>query len=117
VPPVTKTGTRMATRAYMAPEQLAGDVIDARSDQFAFCVVAWECLYGKRPFTGLTLAGLEDAMMRGELQRVTRTEVPQRARDVLERGRAISPADRYADMPALLGAVRAAAIPRTRRYL
>jgi len=117
VGPMTQTGALMGTPAYMSPEQLSGDSVDARSDQFAFCVVAWECLYGKRPFTGLTLAGLEDAMMRGELQRVTRTEVPQRVRDVLERGLAISPADRYADMPALLGAVRAAAIPRTRRYL
>ena len=114
---MTQTGMLMGTPAYMAPEQLAGDPVDARGDQFAFCVVAWECLFGKRPFTGITLAALEDAMTRGELQRPPRNEVPQRVRDVLERGLAIEPADRHADMPALLAALRAAAVPRTRRYL
>jgi len=37
------------TPAYMAPEQLAGAAIDARVDQYAFCVALWEALHGARP--------------------------------------------------------------------
>ena len=114
---MTQTGALMGTPAYMAPEQIAGDDVDARTDQFAFCVVAWEALFGKRPYAGATLAALEDAMHRGELQRPTRSAVPQRVRDVLERGLAFDPAKRHANVSALLAALRAAARPRTTKYL
>jgi predicted Ser/Thr protein kinase len=114
---MTQTGAILGTPAYMAPEQLAGDVVDARCDQFAFCVVVWEALFGKRPFAGNTLAALEDAIQRHELQRPARSDVPQRVRGVIERGFAVDPSDRYPDMPAMLAALRAAALPRTRKYL
>ena len=104
----TRTGEVMGTPAYMAPEQLAGGDVDARTDQFAFCVVAWECLFGKRPYAGRTMAALADAMHRGELHRPPpRSDVPPRIREVLARGLAIDPAERYPDMCALLAALRA----------
>ena len=115
--PMTQTGAMMGTPAYMAPEQLAGEVVDARSDQFAFCVVAWECLFGSRPFVGSTLAAIALAIERQELRPPARTEVPQRVRAVIERGLALAPAARHADMPTLLAALRAAATPRARRRL
>jgi tetratricopeptide (TPR) repeat protein/predicted Ser/Thr protein kinase len=114
---MTQTGTIVGTPAYMAPEQLAGETVDARCDQFAFCVVAWESLFGKRPFAGNTLAAIEDSIQRQDVQRPARSDVPQRMRDVIMRGLAVKPGDRYADMPALLAALRSAAIPRTKRYL
>jgi eukaryotic-like serine/threonine-protein kinase len=114
---MTQSGAILGTPAYMSPEQLGGDTVDARTDQFAFCVVAWESLFGKRPFVGNTLAALEDAIHRGDIQRPARSNVPQRVRDVIERGFAVKPSDRYADMPALLGALRSAAVPRTKKYL
>ena len=103
---LTQAGSVLGTPAYMAPEQLAGDMVDARCDQFAFCIVAWEALYGERPFTGI------DRSARKEPRR---SAVPVRVRRVLERGLAIDPADRYADMRALLTALRGAAMPRTKR--
>src|SRR5438270_377128 len=48
-PLVTRPGTLLGSPAYMAPEQLRGDEVDARADVYAFCVALWEALYGKRP--------------------------------------------------------------------
>ena len=113
--PMTLTGSLMGTPAYMAPELLEEGVADARSDQFAFCVVAWECLFGKRPFTGSTLAALALAAEHQDFQRPARSDVPPRVRGVIERGLSFDPAARHAAMPALLAALRDASTPRTRR--
>jgi tetratricopeptide (TPR) repeat protein len=40
----------LGTLPYMAPEQLRGTVVDARADQFAFCVTMFEALSGDKPF-------------------------------------------------------------------
>src|SRR6185436_19437245 len=47
---LTQTGALLGTPAYMAPELFDGASADARSDQYAFCVAAWEALFGQRPF-------------------------------------------------------------------
>jgi len=113
--PLTMTGALMGTPAYMAPEQIDGDAVDARCDQFAFCVVAWECLFGERPFAGATLIAVHEAIAKHEVQEPKRGDVPPRVREVIERGLAMDPAQRYADMQALLTALRTAAAPRTKR--
>ncbi len=50
--PETQVGAVLGTPAYMGPEQLRSLPIDARSDQFAFCITVFEALYGARPFSG-----------------------------------------------------------------
>jgi eukaryotic-like serine/threonine-protein kinase len=112
---VTVTGTVLGTPAYMAPEQFDGTV-DARSDQFAFCVVAWECLFGARPFPGKSLVEIQAAIDRHEIARPAKTEVPDRLRRVIERGLAVDPEARYPDMAGLLAALRDAAAPH-RKWL
>jgi serine/threonine protein kinase len=51
---LTATGTVLGTPRYMAPEQLMGPDIDARADQFSFCVALYEALYGAHPLPGAT---------------------------------------------------------------
>lgn len=112
---MTVTGAVVGTPAYMSPEQLAGEVVDARSDQFAFAVVAWEALFGKRPWGGATLKELEKAIHKHELK--ASREVPERVRRAIERSLAIEPGDRYPDVPALLAALRDAIAPRTKWWI
>ncbi len=104
--PLTMTGSVLGTPAYMAPEQLIGDPVDARADQFAFCVVAWEALFGERPFSGTSLATLAASIALHKLARPTKANVPQRVVDIITRGLANDPAKRYPDMAALLADLR-----------
>jgi tetratricopeptide (TPR) repeat protein/tRNA A-37 threonylcarbamoyl transferase component Bud32 len=105
---LTKTGSLMGTPAYMAPEQFSGGPIDARSDQFSLCATAWEALYGQRPFAGATLTALATNVLEGRLEPPpARSRVPAWLRRVLERGLQRRADDRFADMRALLDALRA----------
>ena len=47
---LTQTGMAIGTPGYMAPEQMEGKDVDARTDVFAFGVVAWELASGTHPF-------------------------------------------------------------------
>jgi serine/threonine protein kinase len=51
---VTQPGLLIGTPAYMAPEQLNGEVVDARADVFAFGAVLYEYISGKHPFAAAT---------------------------------------------------------------
>lgn len=94
------------TPAYMAPEQHAGTLADARSDQYAFCVALWEALTGHRPFRG---DSLEEAKRALDFDAPADARpLPRKLRDPLLRGLAPNPSERFASMDALRAALRGA---------
>ncbi len=103
----TQTGMSVGTPAYMAPEQHHGDVVDERSDQFAFCVALFEALHGDRPFRARTCADLARRKAMGEQSppRVRR-RVPRWLDDIVARGLAPDPDDRFASMHELIRALQ-----------
>ncbi|MBX7079511.1 MAG: protein kinase [Nannocystaceae bacterium] len=113
---VTRHGSIMGTPAYMSPEQHFGLPTDARSDQFNYCVVLYEALYGERPFSGDNRMALAFATRQGHIDPPPpHHEVSPKLREIIVRGLAADPNQRYGSMPELLAAVRAATTPRTRR--
>ncbi len=95
----TRTGALRGTPAYMAPEQLAGETADARSDQFGFGVALFEALAGARPFEGKTVGELRGAIAAGpaDAARALR-DVPNAVRRAVERTLRVAPGERFASM-------------------
>jgi serine/threonine protein kinase/tetratricopeptide (TPR) repeat protein len=115
---MTQTGATLGTPAYMAPEQYQGGAVDARADQFSFCVAVWEALYGERPFAGDNLHAVMFAIAHGSIREPSsERDVPGPIRRALARGLANDPAQRWPDMNALLDALRWDPAQRRRRWV
>ena len=101
------------TVRYMALEQLLGGTVDARSDQFSFCVALYEALWGQAPFIAGTVRERVAALAKGRPLAPGRTRIPARLWRIIRRGLARSRHDRWPDMASLLDALEA--VPRRRR--
>jgi serine/threonine protein kinase len=63
---MTDGGVIVGTLAYMSPEQLRGEAVDARSDLFSFGVLLYELVVGDRPFTGDSTIAVADAILHAQ---------------------------------------------------
>lgn len=109
---LTETGAVMGTPAYMSPEQMNGQVVDAASDQFSFCVGLFEALYGERPYRGKTLEQLRASMQARALARPTGARVPRGLQRLVERGLQPNPSQRHPSMAAVVDALERLLRPR-----
>ncbi|HVE86314.1 MAG TPA: serine/threonine-protein kinase, partial [Myxococcales bacterium] len=94
----TQTTTALGTPGYMAPEQAAGQVPDARSDQYSYCVSLHEALSGALPEHGQPLSA------------------PAWVGRVIARGLSPDPQRRFPSMDALLEALAADRVAARRRW-
>jgi len=88
------------TPVYMSPQRMRGETIDARDDQWAFCVTCFELLGGRRPFARPE----RDRLRRGasvELPDLP-SEVPGNVARAIRRGLSPRVEDRFPGMPELL---------------
>ena len=103
---ITQSGALLGTPAYMSPEQHLHRPVDARSDQFSFCVALWEALYGSRPFAGETREALLVNLEAGAVSPTSSTtQVPAQVHAAIRRGLALAPDARHPAMEALLAAL------------
>ncbi|MGA2274705.1 MAG: protein kinase [Bryobacteraceae bacterium] len=95
---LTMTGSIVGTPHYMSPEQVQGQPVDGRSDQFSLAVIAYEMLTGDKPYTGEHLTTVVYKIVAEEPRppHVLNATLTGPIEDALCRGLAKSPGARYA---------------------
>ncbi len=94
---LTRTSSTVGTLAYMAPEQIQGGEVDARSDIFSFGVVLYEMLTGRMPFRGDHEAAMMYSILNEEPETLQKylPEAPSELLHVFGRALEKNPEDRY----------------------
>jgi predicted ATPase/class 3 adenylate cyclase len=105
---LTPTGQFMGTLDYVAPEQLGGQPVDGRADQYALACAAFEMLAGSPPFHQEEAMAVMYAHVSQPPPPLTaqRPDLPAAANQVLARGLAKEPTGRYASCREFADALR-----------
>ncbi|MEM9463445.1 MAG: tetratricopeptide repeat protein [Myxococcota bacterium] len=116
--PLTLDDTVVGTPRYMPPEQHAGVGVDARSDQFSFCVALYQALYHQDPFPASRLHDLVRLKQQGRIAPPPPdANVPPWLEDLVMCGLAPRPADRLASMDLVVAALEDDPEAKRRRRL
>ena len=110
ITPLTAAGVVLGTVPYMAPEQLRGEAADARTDIFAFGVVLFELVTGRRPFLGASEPEVCSAILRDSPPPLTsiRPELPWVLERLIARCLEKRPDDRFPTATDLANTLRLA---------
>lgn len=103
----TQTGISVGTPAYMSPEQVMGDAVDGRSDQYAFAVMVFEFLCGQQPYAGPTPLAVANQHVIGPVPslRKVHSDVPEAVDLAVQKALAKRPDDRFASISDFLSAL------------
>ncbi|RYE39059.1 MAG: hypothetical protein EOP24_45315 [Hyphomicrobiales bacterium] len=112
-PVMTGTGVPVGTLAYTAPERFTTGQADPRTDVYALTCVLHECLTGAPPYPGETFEQQSIAHLTAPPPRpsLARPGIPAGFDEVIARGMAKNPDDRYPTCAALTAAARDALEP------
>ncbi len=117
---ITMTGQLVGTANYVAPEQIEGERVDGRADQYALGCVLYECLTGRPPFSGRSPAAILYAHLHEQAAPPSsiRPGMPPGVDAVVARALEKDPEERYPSCRALTQDLRAvlageAAMPAT----
>jgi serine/threonine protein kinase/tetratricopeptide (TPR) repeat protein len=101
---LTKTSSTVGTLAYMAPEQIEGREVDARSDIFSFGIVLYEMLTGKRPFRGDQEGAMINSILNDDPEPIQKycPDVSSEVIHILGRALEKDPEDRYPNVHEML---------------
>ncbi|GAB2957276.1 serine/threonine protein kinase [Amycolatopsis acidiphila] len=107
----TRGGDFLGSPTYAAPEHLRGEPLDGRTDQYALACVLYACLTGGPPFKG-DVPTVIKGHLAGEPPPVSRVaSLPPAIDDVVRKGMAKSPPDRYDNCCDLIASARNALGP------
>ena len=101
---LTNTGIGIGTLAYMAPEQMHGQEVDARADIWALGVTLYEMLTGKTAFEGEGTSQVVDAVLDSKSKPADSlsNHIPQALHSILSTAMQRNRDARYTDMSAML---------------
>jgi tetratricopeptide (TPR) repeat protein len=104
---LTATGQVLGTASYISPEQAVGEPATAASDRYALAVVAFELLTGEKPFQAEHFAAQARAHVEDDPPLATERDpsLPRGVDDVLDRGLAKAPGDRWETATAMVAAL------------
>ncbi|OLR89836.1 serine/threonine-protein kinase [Actinokineospora bangkokensis] len=105
----TRGGDFLGSPTYAAPEHLRGEPVDGRTDQYSLACVLFACLAGRPPFQGQVPEVIQGHLNR-EPPALTEQvpQLPPAIDDVVRRGMAKTPGQRYATCRELVAAARVA---------